>query len=424
MQKRTRGWLIGASALTLAMSIFLVTLIQMVAVFGDAEAQAVRPPADAANVQQNAGGSVRPPDPRVSDAPAAPGERAERDFSTEMNPTKAETILGTQGANSASTLWREVRSGVPQTVSIPDGQAGVLIQSQGAFWKDWRGPGGPLITWGLIGIGSMLALLVLFYLLRGRIRIEHGTSDRTIERFKTIERAGHWILATSFILLALTGLNLLMGKEYLMPLIGKEAFATISIAGKWVHNYVAWPFMIALVMIFVMWVAHNLPALHDIKWVLLGGGLFMKGVHPPSRKFNAGQKLIFWSTIILGASVSASGIALLFPFELAMFDKTFAILNSMGVEAIWGSTLPTGLTPMEEMQYAQIWHTIVALAMIVIIIAHIYIGSVGMEGAFAAMGSGQVDRNWALEHHNLWVEEVDAKTGKASRPNPAATPAE
>jgi formate dehydrogenase subunit gamma len=114
-------------------------------------------------------------------------------------------------------------------------------------------------------------------------------------------------------------------------------------------------------------------------------------------------------------------VSLLFPYELPLFAKTFEILNGLGAAAVWGAPLPTELTPLQEMQYAQIWHTIVTLAMIVIIVAHIYIGSLGMEGAFDAMGSGMVDRNWALEHHSLWVEEVESRTGSAAG---AVTPAE
>jgi formate dehydrogenase subunit gamma len=266
----------------------------------------------------------------------------------------------------------------------------------------------------------------VFYLVRGRIRIEHGWSGRVIERFKGWERFGHWLLATSFILLALTGLNLLYGKDYLMPLVGKEAFAQVSMAGKWIHNNVAWAFMVALVWIFVAWVVHNLPSKYDLIWIAKGGGLFSKGVHPPSRKFNAGQKLIFWGTIILGGSISASGLSLLFPYELPMFAGTFELLNQWGIsELVLGHTLATDLTPIQEMQYAQVWHTIVALAMIVMIVAHIYIGSIGMEGAFAAMGSGMVDRNWALEHHSVWVQEEDARAGRGGgAPAPGATPAE
>ena len=129
--------------------------------------------------------------------------------------------------------------------------------------------------------------------------------------------------------------------------------------------------------------------------------------------------------ILLGVSVSLSGVSLLFPYELPVFAVTFDILNSLGVEAVWGAPLVTELTPLEEMQYAQIWHAIVALAMIVVNIAHIYIGSLGMEGAFDAMGTGMVDRNWAKEHHGLWVEEKDAKAAAlGSAPGDVATPAE
>ncbi|MEH6833186.1 MAG: formate dehydrogenase subunit gamma, partial [Falsihalocynthiibacter arcticus] len=68
--------------------------------------------------------------------------------------------------------------------------------------------------------------------------------------------------------------------------------------------------------------------------------------------------------------------------------------------------LPYPLAPQEEMQYAQLWHAIVSLVLTAIIFAHIYIGSVGMEGAFDAMGSGEVEEQWAREHHSLWVEDV------------------
>jgi formate dehydrogenase subunit gamma len=61
------------------------------------------------------------------------------------------------------------------------------------------------------------------------------------------------------------------------------------------------------------------------------------------------------------------------------------------------------------MQFSQIWHTIVSFVLIGIIIAHIYIGSVGMEGAFDAMGNGEVEEQWAREHHSLWLDEVIEK---------------
>jgi formate dehydrogenase subunit gamma len=170
-----------------------------------------------------------------------------------------------------------------------------------------------------------------------------------------------------------------------------------------------------------MWVMRNIPNRHDLVWLAKGGGLFTKGVHPPSKKFNAGQKIIFWSVILLGVSVSASGLSLLFPFEMPLFAKTFEILNGLGAAAVWGEPLPTVLTPHQEMMFAQLWHSIVAFLMMAIIIAHIYLGSIGMEGAFDAMGTGQVDHNWAMEHHSLWVKEVE---GEAAPSDAAPAPAE
>ena len=210
----------------------------------------------------------------------------------------------------------------------------------------------------------------------------------------------------SFVILALTGLNLLYGRYTLLPLLGPEAFTAITIAGKYAHNYLSFAFMAGLALSFVLWVRHNIPSKIDIDWLKAGGGIFTKGA-PPARKFNAGQKIIFWVVMLGGLSVSLSGIALLFPFQTAMFAKTFGLLNMIGFD------LPTTLTMLQEQQLNQLWHGIVSLVLMTIIVAHIYIGSVGMEGALDAMNSGKVDRNWAKEHHGLWVKEVDAATKAA-----------
>ena len=405
---RRRGLVIGLSAISFAIVIFLGSLFQTVLLVGDALAES----------------SVRPPANAVTNAPAAPGEARVPDAVAPFEGAAREP-LDILGPNSDPTLWGEIRQGDSFTVSIPDKKSATLVQSYGIEWKNFRSAEGPLRKYGTMSIFAVLVLLFVFFLYRGRIRIEHGFSGNLIERFKPIERFGHWLVAGSFILLALTGLNMLYGRDLLIPLLGKENFAAISEVGKLVHNNVAWAFMLGLVMVLVMWAGHNIPSMNDVKWLAQGGGLFSEGVHPPSRKFNAGQKIIFWSVILLGVSVALSGVSLLFPYELPLFAKTFAILNSLGAEAIWGAPLATDLTPIEEMQYAQIWHTIVALAMIVVNIAHIYIGSLGMEGAFDAMGTGMVDRNWAEEHHGLWVAEVDAKAAAAgSGSDAAATPAE
>jgi formate dehydrogenase subunit gamma len=306
----------------------------------------------------------------------------------------------TLGGASDTDVWRAIRQGDRGTVSIPNQQAGVLIQSEGDNWRAIRN--GPLSTYGVWLLLGMIALLAVFFMIRGRIRIEAGPSGHLIERFNGVERFAHWLTATTFVILALTGLNMLYGRYTLLPLIGPDAFAVLLLGGKYAHNYLAFGFMLGLVLMFVLWVWSNIPNHYDIIWLLKGGGIFKRGVHPPSKKFNAGQKIIFWLVILGGASLSLSGVMLLFPFQFSMFGETFVWINWA-----FGTDYPTELTVMQEMQLAQLWHAIVGLVLTAVILAHIYIGSIGMEGAFDAMGTGMVDENWAREHHNLWVRRLE-----------------
>ncbi|MFD1157797.1 formate dehydrogenase subunit gamma [Roseovarius aestuarii] len=331
--------------------------------------------------------------------------------------------LGTLGGASDPELWRALRYGTADiTVSSGGDAARVLMQDGGMKWLAFRD--GPLSVKGAGLLGGTLVFLLLFYMMRGKIRIDGEKTGRTVTRFKAIERFGHWLMAGSFILLGLTGLVSLFGRKVLIPAFGHEAFSTLAIASKWIHNNVSWAFMLGLAMVFVMWVIHNLPSRTDLKWLAQGGGILSDGKHPPAKKFNAGQKMIFWSVILFGTSISLTGLSLLFPFEMPMFAKTFAILNDTGLAGLAGyGELPTQLAPHEEMQYAQLWHAIMAFVLMAIILAHIYIGSVGMEGAYDAMGNGEVDEQWAREHHSLWLEEVQNREGAAPADG-KATPAE
>lgn len=326
--------------------------------------------------------------------------------------------LGTRGVASDSDIYRALRYGSADvTVNAQGPAAGVLIQDGGMWWFNFRT--GPLRTYGSYILGAMLVALLAFFLIRGRIRIDGEKTGRTITRFSGVERFGHWLFAGSFLILGVTGLLSLYGRDFLIPLLGKEGFATIAQGCKWLHNNMAWAFILGLVIVTVTWIAHNIPNRTDLKWLAVGGGLFTKGSHPPAKKFNAGQKIIFWSCILLGVSISLSGLSLLFPFEMPLFAKSFALANATGLPQMLGLTLPELMSPQEEMQYAQVWHVMVAYVFIAIILAHIYLGSVGMEGAFEAMGSGEVEEQWAREHHSLWLEEVQEKEASQGTASPA-----
>jgi formate dehydrogenase subunit gamma len=280
-------------------------------------------------------------------------------------------------------------------VSIPDQKSGTLIQPGG---RDWRQFHEVTLRWiGAIAILGMLVILVAFYLVRGQVKLESGFSGRRILRFNAFERFVHWMTATCFIILALSGLNITFGKALLLPLIGEGAFAAWSQWAKYAHNYLSFPFSIGVFCIFLMWIGGNIPNKVDVEWAKRGGGI-VGGDHPPAYRFNGGQKMIYWVVVIGGTLVAVTGYLLMFPFYA---------------------------TDIQGMQLAQTVHAIIAVLFVAAMLAHIYIGTIGMEGAFEAMGEGTVDVNWAKEHHALWLAQENARTGpNESQRQPMATPAE
>ncbi|WP_122072476.1 formate dehydrogenase subunit gamma [Pseudophaeobacter sp. EL27] len=331
--------------------------------------------------------------------------------------------LGTLGGVSDPELWRQLRYDSAQVSVSSGGDVGkVLVQDGGMRWLEFRA--GPLRHYGGWLLLGTIGALVVFFVLRGRIKIDGEKTGRTVTRFKSVERLGHWLLAGSFIILGITGILSLFGRLIIAPYLGKGLNAGLLDLSKWLHNVVAWGFIVGLVMIFVMWVVHNIPNRTDLTWLRQFGGI-IGSAHPPAKKFNAGQKLIFWSVVLFGASISLSGLSLLFPYELPLFAKTFGLLNATGLSELLGlGQLPVALAPQEEMQLAQAWHAILAFVLMAIIIAHIYIGSVGMEGAYDAMGSGEVDEAWAKQHHSIWLEEMQEQQAQSDKDKGTVSPAE
>jgi formate dehydrogenase subunit gamma len=279
-------------------------------------------------------------------------------------------------------------------IDIPDEKARVLIQPAGREWDFFHEV---ILHWfGAIVIVGTIAILGAAYLIMGRIRISAGRSGRKVHRFTAFERFSHWLTAVSFVLLGLTGLNITFGKIVLLPVIGPEAFSGLSQAAKYVHNFVSFAFVVGLVLIVALWIKDNIPRKVDVDWIKQGGG-FIKSKHAPAGRFNAGEKLVFWFALGAGVAVIVSGYLLLFPFYA---------------------------TNIAGMQIAQVVHAVVAVLFIAVILGHIYIGTLGMEGAFEAMGTGEVDLNWAKEHHDLWLAEQLAKERSAGPAQPSPTPAE
>ena len=359
---------------------------------GDPSVQSTAPEVGAGRGALNAPPPVtsEPQAPSGGERPAAPVATAPR------APTPVERIeapipfSGRGGAPAAEQeLQAALRDGViAGRVSIPNQSAGLLIQPDGREWREFRNQF--LKVAGLVVVAVTILGLVIYHLIRGPIRLRSGRSGRVVQRFNAFERANHWMTATSFVLLALTGLNITYGTYVIRPLIGPEAFTALTLAGQAAHHYLAFAFMAGVVIMIAIWAHQNIPNRRDVEYIKAGGPLGSR--HVPTGKFNAGQKGLYWLVVLGGIAVSVSGILLMVP---GLLD------NVIG------------------QQWSHIVHGLVAFVMIATIIGHAYIGSIGMEGAFEAMRDGTVDQNWAREHHDLWLEEKLRDARRAVGPVPA-----
>ena len=305
-----------------------------------------------------------------------------------------------------SEVWRDVRSGQPNVTSDSGREAGVLMQQQARFpgqdsmttageaWRKFRN--GPITFYGGWLVVFVIAAIAAIYFTLGPIKLHQPPSGRMIERFTLAERWTHWIVAVSFCVLGISGLILLFGKHVLLPVFGYTLFAWLSSLAKNLHNFVAPLFIAGLLVFIVMYAKDNLPEKGDLKWLANGWKMF-KGEHLPSGKFNAGEKAWFWGgVVVLCLIISVSGLILLFP----NFDQVRA-----------------------TMQQASVVHAVAAVLVMAAGLGHIYMGTIGMEGAYRNMRDGVTDETWAKEHHQYWYEDVKAgKVAGANAAKPGAAP--
>jgi formate dehydrogenase subunit gamma len=346
------------------------------------------PFAAAAQAQAPAASPAAPvtaPTGKVPDNPAR-GVKPSQEVSTAKGSTAV------PGWNNPPASW-DSTSELPQYASIPGRETNRLIQHTGREWRVFHN--GPLVQYGGWLIVIVLAAIAVFYLIKGTIKLKGRPTGRLIERFNAVERASHWTMAGSFVFLALTGVTMLFGKYLILPWLGYGAFSWLTIVGKNIHNFVGPLFIFSLVVSFLIFVKDNVIHKIDIEWLTKLGGMF-GGHEVPSGRFNGGEKAWFWGgLVVLGALVSITGLILDFPN--------------------WNQG-------RELMQQANVVHAVCAVLFISAAFAHIYIGTLGMEGAYRAMRDGYVDEEWAKEHHALWYQEV--KEGKrpekiAGAPQPA-----
>jgi formate dehydrogenase subunit gamma len=306
-------------------------------------------------------------------------------------------------------MWRDVgQGGVTGTTSLPYLEYGNLVQgfvkypgsaytTAGEAWRQVRN------NWIIPYGGSLLLIagvaLALFYFGKGTIQLHGKETGRVIERFTYVERAAHWVNAIAFVVLAISGIVMAFGKFFLLPVIGSTLFGWLTYALKNIHNFVGPVFAVSLIVVFFTFLKDNWPSKEDFQWLVKAGGLFGKE-EVPSHRFNAGEKLVFWGGVFfLGIIVVASGVFL---------DKIVP-----GVEYT-----------RANMQIAHMFHGVATVLMMAMFMGHIYMGTVGMSGAYKAMKTGYVDETWAKEHHELWYNDIKAGKIPAQRTAKAAADAQ
>ncbi|MEP7301567.1 MAG: formate dehydrogenase subunit gamma [Caldimonas sp.] len=323
--------------------------------------------------------------------------------------TNAQRARSQPGNNAP--FWRGVHDSgkAPGTVNnLNQGDRGVLIQpftaypgtrmaSAGEAWRQIRN--GWIIPYGGSFILIVILAIALFYFAKGPIGGHERDTGRVIERFTYFERAAHWSNAIAFVVLAVSGIVMAFGQFFLLPILGGTLFGLLTYALKTAHNFAGPLFAVSLLIVFLTFLRSNWPSRDDLTWLVRGGGLF-GGEEPPSHRFNAGEKLVFWGgVLVLGSIVVGSGLVL---------DK-----------------LVPGLAYLrDDMQVAHIIHSIAAVLMIAVFLAHTYLGTIGMRGSYRAMKTGYVDEAWAHEHHRLWQEDIQAGRIPAQRTPPPAGPVE
>lgn len=370
-----------------------MALLLMLGMASQVQAQASKAPGPDAVVHVAQAKAVDDPPAPAQGTPVGPN----------LSDTNAERAR-TQPGNNAP-MWRAVReSGTqPGTTSLPGAEMGVLIQSfvqypgsayttAGEAWRQVRNQ--LIIPYGAAVLLIAVLALCLFYAARGTMGKADGQGPRKIERFTYFERAAHWTNAIAFVTLAVSGIVMAFGQFFLLPVLGGTLFGWLTYALKTIHNFVGPLFVVSLLVVFFTFVRDNLPSKDDLGWLAKGGGMFT-GAHVPSHRFNAGEKIVFWAGVfLLGFIVAASGLVL---------DKV----------------VPGMVYTRGEMQIAHMIHAGAAMLMMALFIGHIYMGTVGVKGAFRAMKTGQVDEDWAREHHEHWYRDI--QTGKIPAQRSATT---
>jgi len=229
----------------------------------------------------------------------------------------------------------------------------------------------------------------------GRGEHVHPGDPVTVDRYTAAARVNHWITATTLVLLGLSGLALFHPSLFFLTgLFG---------GGQWtraIHPWLGVVLFFGFLGLFLRFWRLNLWTNRDNAWMARLSAVL--GNHAEEHeelveigKYNAGQKVVFWSMSILIIVLISSG--------LVIWDQYFADYTTVGQKRI-----------------AILAHSLAAVTIICVWIVHVY-AAIWVRGTIRGMTRGSVTGGWAWRHHRTWLREL--VSGKPKDPNAKATPA-
>ena len=199
-------------------------------------------------------------------------------------------------------------------------------------------------------------------------------SERLLDRFTFVERLVHWLVGVAFLVLLATGLALSYPSLFwLTTIVGGGP------AARAVHPWVGVVFGAGMVAMIGLWIRDMFLDAEDRSWL---GAVHHYATHrrervPPAGKYNAGQKIFFWLQGGLAVAFVVTGVALWFP---AASDASLLAVCRL---IHYAATLGGGL----------------------LLVVHVYLGTVAYPGTARGMIEGRVTARWARLHHPRWHEE-------------------
>ncbi|QIZ78305.1 formate dehydrogenase subunit gamma [Ferrimonas lipolytica] len=289
-----------------------------------------------------------------------------------------------QAGNQAEVVWQALQQGAEGRTTSTAPFAKQAINSYDPALLEVRNN---YLSYGIFAaFFGMIGAFIVFIAVNGISKLSDGFSGKLVYRWSKFDLFIHWLGAIPCLLLIITGLTLLAGKFLIEPFLGQAVFAQMGALAKPIHDYMAIPFMLGWLLMSVKWAKNQMPEKADIGWMLVVGGYInfgpFKGKHPHAGFANAGEKMWFWTFALGGAVISATGVILLFP-DLVEPSRTLSLISL-------------------------VIHGITAIVLTAFAVIHIFMATVMSEGGMECMVSGYCDENWAIQHHDLWYDEIKA----------------